>query len=122
MRIAVTSTGPNLDSPVDPRFGRAAYFLVVDTETGNFEAVDNSTNVSASSGAGIAGAQLIADKKVEWVITGNIGPNAYRALSAGGIKVATGAAGSVRTVVEDFKNGKFAATEAPTAPGRTGMG
>ena len=70
MKIAVTSKGPDLDDPVDPRFGRAAYILVVDSETFDFDVLDNKENVNALKGAGIQAAGMISDKGVEVLITG----------------------------------------------------
>ena len=80
MKIAVSATGPDMDAEVDPRFGRCQYFIIVDPETMEFEAVDNESAM-ASGGAGISAAQMIAGKGVEAVLTGNCGPNAYQVLS-----------------------------------------
>ena len=106
MKIAITSTGASLDSQVDPRFGRAAYFIVVDTETMEFECVKNE-NVAAGGGAGINSAKLVADLGVEAVLTGNCGPNAHRTLTAAQVKVYTGAQGTVDEAVEHLKSGKL---------------
>ena len=95
MKIAVSATGAGLDAQVDPRFGRCQYFVIVDPETMQFETVENS-GTTASGGAGIATAQMIAGKGVEAVLTGNCGPNAYQVLSAAGIKVITGVTGKVQ--------------------------
>ncbi len=73
MKIAVTSTGPDLDSPVDPRFGRAAYILIVDSATLEFEVLDNSVNLNAFKGAGIQAATMISDKGAEVLLTGFCG-------------------------------------------------
>lgn len=75
MKIAISATGPSLDAEVDPRFGRCQYFLIIDPDTMEFEAIDN-TNKMASGGAGIASAQAVAQKGVQVVLTGNCGPNA----------------------------------------------
>ena len=112
MKVAVTSTGPDLDSQVDPRFGRCAYFVIVDTDTMEFEAVPN-PNVNAPSGAGIQSAQLVAEKGAEVVITGAVGPNAMMALQQAGVQVVTGASGTVREVVEAFKSGALQPGGAP---------
>ncbi len=121
MKIAITSTGTDLNSDVDPRFGRAAYFIVYDTESGNFETIDNSENASAGSGVGIKSGQLMIDKGVEWVITGSVGPNAFQVLSSAGIKVASGASGKVSEAIEAFKSGKFSETNSPTAQSHHGL-
>ena len=81
MKIAVSANSPDLDTDIDPRFGRCQYLILVDPETMNFEAIKNSGGMG-SGGAGIATAQLIAGKGVEAVLTGNCGPNAYQVLSA----------------------------------------
>jgi len=81
MKIALSATAPSLDAEVDPRFGRCRYFIIVDSQSMEFEAVDNS-NAMAAGGAGISTAQMIASKGVEVVLTGNCGPNAYQTLSA----------------------------------------
>ena len=90
MKVGITSNGENLDSDIDQRFGRCKYFIIVDTETMDFEALSNE-NMMASGGAGIQAAQTIANKGVEAVITGNIGPNAFQTLAAAGIKIYTDA-------------------------------
>jgi predicted Fe-Mo cluster-binding NifX family protein len=121
MKIAVSSTGPDLDAQVDPRFGRAQYLLVIDIDTLEFEALQN-PNVAAGGGAGIQTAQMIAAKGAQAVLTGNCGPNAYRTLEAAGITVHVGATGTVREAVERFKRGEFQATAAPSVPGHFGLG
>jgi len=121
MKIAISATGDNLESNVDPRFGRCQYFIIVDPETLAFEAVDNSNN-SATGGAGIATAQMILSKKVEAVITGNCGPNAHEVLSAANVKVITGVSGSVRDAIQGYKSGKFQANSQPNVTAHFGMG
>jgi len=106
MRIAVTSTGPTLDSPVDYRFGRCAYFIVVDTDTMEFQAHPNPA-VNAPGGAGTLAAQFVASLGVSHVLTGEVGPNAYPALMAAGITPITGVSGTVRDAVEAFKSGRL---------------
>jgi len=121
MKIAITSTGPGLDSIVDPRFGRCQYLIYADPVTLQFEAVENPGGM-AGGGAGITAAQAIAAKGVEAVLTGNCGPNAYRVLFTAGIKVITGVAGKVRDVIQDYKDGKYVASTQPNVPGHFGMG
>ena len=110
MRMAVTSRGEKLTSEVDTRFGRAAKFVIVDTETDAVEVMDNTQNLNASQGAGIQAAQNVANAKVEVVLTGHCGPNAFRTLNAAGIQVVTNASGTVGQAVEDFKAGKLKAS------------
>ncbi len=128
----MSAAGGSLDSPVDPRFGRCQYFVIVDMETMSFEAIPN-TSTGLMGGAGIQAAQEIAGRGVEAVITGNVGPNAYQVLSSAGIRILIGASGTVREAVEMFKRGQLqdAAALGPpefgAGPGRgrgfgTGMG
>lgn len=120
IKLAATCMGDNLDSQIDSRFGRGQYFLIVDPETMQFEAVQN-PNIQAGSGAGIATAQMIAQKGVDTVLTGNVGPNAYQTLSSAGIKVVTGASGTIRQVIEQYKNGQFQTTQGPRVGAHFGM-
>lgn len=121
MRIAISATGPSLDAEVDPRFGRCGHFIIVDTETMEFEGVEN-TNVMASGGAGIATAQMVANKGVQAVLTGHCGPNAYQTLAAAGIQVITGVGGRIRDAIEGYKAGRFQAAPQPTVDAHFGMG
>lgn len=107
MKIAVTSKGTDLDSEVDPRFGRASYILIVNSETFDFEVLDNKTNVNALKGAGIQAASMVSDKGAEVMLTGFCGPNAFKTLKAAKIGVADNADGSVRDAVEAYLNGKL---------------
>ena len=121
MRIAVTATGDTLESPLDPRFGRCPYFLIVETDNLNFEAVAN-PNVSRDSGAGIQAAQLLANIGVRFVVTGNCGPNAYQTLTASGIGVIVGCSGTVRNVIEEFKAGQYSTAQQPNVASHFGVG
>jgi predicted Fe-Mo cluster-binding NifX family protein len=121
MKVAISSTGPTLEADVDPRFGRCQYFIVADTETMEFEALDNASAMS-SGGAGISAAQMIAGKGVGAVLTGNCGPNAYQVLSPAGIKVITGVSGKVKDVIEGYRAGRFKESSQPNVPGHFGMG
>ena len=103
MKIAISAQQPNLDAPVDPRFGRAAYFLIVETDDDSFEAIDNATNVDASGGAGTRSAERVAQAGARWVLSGDVGPKAQAALAAGGIQTATGVTGTCRQALADFK-------------------
>jgi len=121
MKIAITSTGKELDSSIDPRFGRCRYLIIVEPESMQFEVIEN-PNIGAAGGAGIATAQMIAQKKVDAVITGNVGPNAFQTLSAAGIKIITGASGTVRSAIEKYKKGEFFPTSGPTVSAHFGAG
>ena len=107
MRIAVTSQGTDLTSKVDPRFGRASYFLVFDTTDESLEVIENSQNVNASQGAGIQAAENIARKNVDVVVGANFGPKAFRALEAAGIKAALWTDGTVSEAIELARNDKL---------------
>ena len=105
MKVAVSSEGKTLESKIDQRFARAPFFIFADSETGEFEAHDNSGPMTAAHGAGPQASSLLADKGVEVLITGHCGPNAFRALAAAGIKVVTGASGTVAEAIEKFRSG-----------------
>lgn len=117
MKIAVTSKGKDLDSQVDPRFGRAAYILVVDTDSLEFEALDNSENVNAFKGAGIQAATMMSDKGAEALLTGFCGPNAFKVLKAAKINVANDINGTVRDAVNAFKGGKVSFSDEANVDG-----
>jgi predicted Fe-Mo cluster-binding NifX family protein len=106
MKVAVTSKGVILDSEVDPRFGRAPYIMVVDTETMKFEAMDNSVNVNAFKGAGIQAATMVCEKGAEVLMTGYCGPKAFTTLQAGGVKVVNDVTGTIRDAIAALKAGK----------------
>ncbi|MBF0303207.1 MAG: NifB/NifX family molybdenum-iron cluster-binding protein [Desulfamplus sp.] len=117
MKAAVSSSGKTLESELDPRFGRASYFLIVDTETFDFEVKQNDQNMNLPQGAGIQAGKIVADCGVEVLITGNCGPKAYNVLDAVGIKVVTGTNGTVREVVEKFKNNALQYSQGPNVEG-----
>jgi predicted Fe-Mo cluster-binding NifX family protein len=121
MKVAVSSTGGSLESAVDPRFGRCSVFLIVDTDTMKYQAVPNSS-IGAAHGAGIGAAQVVAQMGVEAVLTGHVGPNAHMALSQAGIRVYTGAAGTVEAAVNQFKSGALREAASPTVGGHFGQG
>ncbi len=121
MKIAVTSVGPGLDSQVDPRFGRAAYFVLVDPETLELAAVEN-TGAAAGGGAGVNAAKAVIDAGAEAVLTGNCGPNAERALKAAGVKLFTGVTGAVAEAVEQYKAGKLVEASGPNVASHFGAG
>ena len=120
MKVCVTSTGSDLNALIDPRFGRCMVFLFIDTETMEFEAVANPA-ATAGGGAGTKAAQIVADKGAIAVLTGNVGPNAYSALDAAGIKIYVGLSGSCKEAVDKFKNSKLETTAAPSVGRHAGM-
>jgi predicted Fe-Mo cluster-binding NifX family protein len=120
MKICVTSTGRDLSARSDIHFGRSPYFLIVDTDTMEFNMIKNAAQVSGR-GWGISAAQLILDKGATAVLTGILGPNAFRALSLGHVEIYEGLSGNdtVREAVEKFKKGEYhKATEPTGVPGR----
>jgi predicted Fe-Mo cluster-binding NifX family protein len=126
MKIAISATQPNLEGEVEPRFGRCRYFIIVDPETSEFEALEN-PNVETVSGAGVATGQFVASQGVREVLTGSLGPNAHQVLAAAGINVYLGVSGKIRDVLDAFKTGQLrplTASEAGrgTCGGRRGMG
>ncbi|NLG43572.1 MAG: dinitrogenase iron-molybdenum cofactor biosynthesis protein [Phycisphaerae bacterium] len=120
MKIAVTATAPSLDSPLDPRFGRCPYFLLIDSDTLGFQAVENSSQ-ALGQGAGIQAAQLVANQGVMHVLTGHCGPNAHQALTAAGIGVIVGCGGTVRQAVEQFRAGQLQTAGGPDVASHSGM-
>jgi predicted Fe-Mo cluster-binding NifX family protein len=107
MRVAVSTQGDGLESMVDPRFGRAKGFLLIDTDSGEVSALPNTQNLNAVQGAGIQSAKNIADAGVEAVISGNVGPKAFTTLNAAGIRVYLAADCTVGEAVESLKNGSL---------------
>lgn len=117
MKICITTNNPNLDSLVDPRFGRCQYFLIVDEKGELIKAIPNEAG-QAMRGAGIAAAQLVIDSGVQAVITGNVGPNAYYALNSSGIKVFPVAFGIVaKEALRMYGDGELKEVTPPSGPG-----
>lgn len=114
MTICITSSGQELDAPVNPSFGRAPYFLFVDEETLAIEAVKNAPG---AHGAGVQAAQTVASKGASVVITGNVGPNAHQGLTAAGIEIYVGAKGTAKEALQDYRAGRLTRADAPTAGG-----
>lgn len=117
MKVAVTSTGQHISDDVDPRFGRAAYILIVDSETMNFEVVDNQKNVQAFKGAGIQAATTVSQKGAEALLTGYCGPNAFKTLEAGGVKVVQDVTGTVKGAVASYLTGDVVYSDGPNKEG-----
>jgi len=121
MKIAITASNPDLSSPVDPRFGRCPYFIIVDPDTLEFEANEN-TNLYASSGAGIQAAQFVANKGVKALLTGSCGPNAFQTLQAAGVEVIVGISGTVQEAATLYKEGNLKSTPQANVASHFGMG
>jgi len=121
MIVAVTATGPTLDHTVEPRFGRCPYFLIINSETLAFEALQN-PNAALGGGAGPQSAQLMHSQGVKVVLTGNCGPNAFQTFGAAGIEVITGVAGTVRDAVAQYRMGKLQSSSAPNVKSHFGTG
>ena len=116
-KIAISANGQSLEAQVDPRFGRAPYFLLVNPETMEFEVVSNQQNLQAGRGAGIQAATMVARRQPVALLTGNCGPKAFHTLEAAGIPVFLGLTGSVREAVQQFRAGNLLAAQAPNAVG-----
>lgn len=120
MKVAVSAEKRDLDAPINPRFGRCPFFIIVDTDDMSLEAFDNES-IALSGGAGIQAAQFLASKGAEAIITGNIGPNAVSSLSAAGIMVVTGQTGTVRQAIDNYKKGKLKGSNDATVEDHYGM-
>jgi predicted Fe-Mo cluster-binding NifX family protein len=116
MKVAISSTGKAFQDQLDPRFGRAAGFILFDTETGHSEFIDNQGNQQASKGAGIHAAQNVVRAGAEAVISGHIGPKAYAALESGGIRVFQSETKTVQEVIEDFRQGRLSQAQGADSP------
>ncbi len=119
MNVCITATDKHLDAPVDPTFGRARYFLVVDTDTQKFTAIENAPG---AHGAGVQAAQLMVDQSVSAVLTGNVGPNAYQGLSAAGIRIFVGAKGTAKEALTAYNDGTLQTAQGATSAGHGGRG
>ena len=107
MKIAITTQGKELSSEIDLRFGRSKWLIVVDTESGDFQAHDNAVNVNAAQGAGIQTGGNVANLGVEAVITGNVGPNAFKTLNAANVKVFLAKKQTVQQALDSYKAGEL---------------
>lgn len=117
MKVAVTAKGRRLKDEVDPRFGRAPFILIVETESMEYEVLDNSDNVNAFKGAGIQAATMVADKGAELLMTGYCGPNAFRTVQAAGIKVVNDVSGTVEEAVQRVQEGAVEYSESANVEG-----
>ncbi len=117
MKIAISAKGNGLDDDVDPRFGRAAYLIIVDPDTLAFKTVDNTHNVNAMQGAGIQAARIVVEEGAEVILTGHCGPKAFVTLQAAKVKVAVNVSGKVREAIEKYKKGEVSYADNPNVQG-----
>lgn len=119
MKVAVSASGEGAGAPVDQRFGRCAYFVFVDSETGETASRANDA-VAAGHGAGVQAAQSVVQQGAEAVISGRVGPNAYQVLSAAGVAVYQSSGQTVASAVEALKAGELVEVTGPTGPAHAG--
>jgi len=117
MKIAVTAADRHVGALVDPRFGRACYILIVDSDSMAFEVIDNEKNIRAFKGAGIQAATAVSDQGARVLLTGYCGPNAFRTLQAAGVRVVQDVDGTVTDAVRMFLRGEMAYSKAPNVEG-----
>jgi len=120
MKVCITAQGNTLDADLDPRFGRCKYFILIDPDTFQYEALEN-PNLDTTGGAGIQSGQLMANNHVNIVITGNVGPNAFQTLQAAKIDVITGVSGRVQEAIERYKKGALKPARSPSVGSKFGL-
>jgi predicted Fe-Mo cluster-binding NifX family protein len=113
MKLIITSQGPELSAVVDPRFGRALWFILFDTDTGNFAALDNKEQVEAPQGAGVQAAQSVVETGAQILLTGRCGPKAFQVLDAAGVQVYSGTTGTVAEALQNWETGKLSLLSEP---------
>lgn len=117
MKIAISAVAPGIESAVDQRFGRAKYFAIYDSETGECNFLDNKIQLNAAQGAGIQTAEMLAKAAVEAVLTGHCGPNAYKALSAAGIALYIGVSGNLTDALKAYQEGSLSPADGADVEG-----
>jgi len=117
MKVAISTSGTTLGSPVDPRFGRAAGFLIVDMDNNEMEYVENTQNLRAAQGAGIQTGQNVANTGAKAVLTGHCGPKAFRVLTGAGVAVHIGAEGTVAEALARLQTGDWEASDGADVEG-----
>jgi predicted Fe-Mo cluster-binding NifX family protein len=120
MKIAITSLGETLDSPIDQRFGRTRYFVLFDTDTEEWSAHDNQQNLNAAQGAGIQAGQKVVELGADAIVTGHCGPKAFATLDAGGVKVYSGASGTVKESLDALSRGELTLANGADVDGHFG--
>ena len=117
MKIAVSADGNTLEANVDMLFGRAAYFLIIDTEGGQCEAIDNAQNLNAPQGAGIQSATTVVDAGAKVLITGHCGPKAFSVLKSAGVKIYNTNMKTVKAAMEGYTEGKLSEASSANVEG-----
>ena len=120
MKIAISAAGRKPDSPMDARFGRAGYFQIFDSDTGEYEVIDNTTGRDAMQGAGVQAGELVAGKGISALITGHCGPKAFEVLGGAGVKVMLCGGGTVENAVKKFMDGDLKEAAGPDVNGHWG--
>ncbi len=117
MKIAFSTSGEDLNAPLDARFGRAPKFLIYDLEADTFTVIDNRKTMDAAQGAGIQSAETVARTGVKAIVTGNCGPKAFRVLSAAGIRIFNTAAATVREALDLYRAGRLKEADSANVEG-----
>jgi predicted Fe-Mo cluster-binding NifX family protein len=117
VKVAFTTSGKTLDAPMDTRFGRAMGFILYDTDSETFEAVDNQQSVNTAQGAGIQATEAIVRHGANCLVTGHCGPNAFRALSAASITIYTTEAATVAEALQALRAGTLATIKSADVEG-----
>lgn len=117
MKVAFTASGKTLESPLDPRFGRAAAFLVYDLDADSFDVIDNGAGAAAVQGAGTRAAECVVRAGAAALVTGHVGPNAFRALSAAGVSMHLCGAPTVADALALYRAGKLPAAASADVQG-----
>ena len=120
MKLIITSEGKDLDSKVDQRFGRARYFIVVDSDTMEYEVIDNE-GAMQGGGAGVKAAQIAIESGAKALLTGNVGPNAYEVLKSAGIDIIVGVSGTIKDAIQGYKDGKYKPEGGPNVGSHHGL-
>jgi len=118
MKVAISARGNDIDSFVDPRFGRARWFVIADSDNDEWRVHDNAENVGAGHGAGIQAASTVVRLGASAVVTGDVGPNAYRVLSEAGVPVYSSGEATVREALAALRRGDLREVSGATVPGR----
>ncbi len=124
MKIAISSTGKDLESEVDTRFGRCSYFIIVEIEDKKIKSTKAIENIASkqAGGAGITAAQTVANEKTEAIISTNLGPRAFDVFNQLGINIYQAVPGKVKDTVQKFIEGKLTEISTPTGPQHMGLG